>query len=76
VGERTFGKGSVQLIHELSDESSLHVTNGEWFTPAGVRISGNGLVPEVVLAPGQDPLSVAIDTVRQITMTVPTPDAG
>jgi len=60
VGRDTFGKGSVQLIHELADQSSLHVTNAQWFTPSGGQISGQGLAPDVVVADDEDPLSVAI----------------
>ena len=52
VGTKTFGKGSVQLIHELADHSSLHVTNAHWLTPRGDQISGAGLTPEVVVADG------------------------
>ncbi|MGF1505996.1 MAG: S41 family peptidase [Anaerolineae bacterium] len=51
VGQQTFGKGSVQLIFELSDGSSLHVTNAEWLTPDGNRIEGAGLVPDVLVEP-------------------------
>ena len=61
VGEQTFGKGSVQLIHHLSDESSLHVTSAEWFTPNGSALSGQGLTPDVPVEAGADPLPVAVD---------------
>lgn len=60
VGGDTFGKGSVQLIHELADQSSLHVTNAQWLTPNGRQISGQGLAPDVYTAEGDDPLVVGI----------------
>ena len=47
VGERTYGKGSVQLVFDLSDESSLHVTVARWFTPNDHSIDGTGLSPDV-----------------------------
>jgi carboxyl-terminal processing protease len=60
VGSQTYGKGSVQLIHELADQSSLHVTTAQWFTPAGHQISGEGLAPDVLVAAGDDPLAAAV----------------
>ena len=60
VGAQTFGKGSVQLIHELGDQSSLHVTNGQWLTPADQQISGQGLTPDIAVAEGEDALQAAI----------------
>lgn len=60
VGQKTYGKGSVQLIHELPDQSSLHVTNAQWFTPNGQQITGHGLQPDVSVADGQDPLAAAV----------------
>ena len=47
VGEKTFGKGSVQLIYELSDDSRLHVTVAKWFTPNNNAIDGTGLTPNI-----------------------------
>ncbi|HEY64219.1 MAG TPA: S41 family peptidase [Caldilineae bacterium] len=62
-GERTFGKGSVQLVHDLSDGSSLHVTAARWLTPKRHQIDGQGLTPDVPvnvtqkdLASGRDPV--------------------
>jgi carboxyl-terminal processing protease len=47
VGEKTFGKGSVQELVNFSDGSSLKVTIAKWFTPNGVNISVNGIKPDV-----------------------------
>lgn len=47
IGETTFGKGSVQLVYDLSDESSLHVTVAKWFTPENNIIDGVGLSPDI-----------------------------
>ncbi|MCB9137120.1 MAG: S41 family peptidase [Caldilineaceae bacterium] len=68
VGERTFGKGSVQLIHELTDQSSLHVTNAEWFTPNGSALTGVGLTPDREIGEGEDPIAVAIETVAAVAL--------
>lgn len=47
VGQRTFGKGSVQLVFDLSDGSSVHVTSARWFTPDGHQIDQEGLTPTI-----------------------------
>lgn len=47
VGEKTFGKGSVQFVHDLSDGSSIHVTVAHWLTPNGHEINDIGLTPDV-----------------------------
>jgi len=47
IGEKTYGKGSVQLIYELSDRSRLHVTVAKWFTPNHNAIDGTGLIPDI-----------------------------
>jgi carboxyl-terminal processing protease len=61
VGERTFGKGSVQLVYDLSDQSSLHVTVARWLTPDRHRIDGEGIIPDVEIIPSQEDLASGLD---------------
>ena len=61
VGEQTFGKGSVQLPHRLSDGSELRVTIAEWLTPANRQIHGEGIVPDVVVEMTFDDVEQGLD---------------
>lgn len=49
VGEETFGKGAVQNVYTLSDQSQLNVTVAHWLTPDGKDIHGEGILPDVVV---------------------------
>jgi carboxyl-terminal processing protease len=50
VGERSFGKGSVQNWHPLDDDAgAIRVTIARWFTPEGRSIQGDGLLPDVTV---------------------------
>lgn len=46
VGEKTFGKGTVQELQDLKDGSSLKITIARWLTPNGNTIDKNGLTPD------------------------------
>ena len=50
VGETSFGKGTVQVIHELSDGSGLKFTTAKYFLPSGVSIEGVGVLPDIEVA--------------------------
>lgn len=62
IGTLTYGKGSVQNVHELSDHSSFRVTVAHWLTPSGRDINGKGVIPDIEVkmtdadtASGNDP---------------------
>ena len=49
LGTKTFGKGSVQTILPLDDNSALRLTTARYFTPKGRSIQATGIVPDIVL---------------------------
>lgn len=49
LGTKTFGKGSVQTILPLDDNSALRLTTARYFTPAGRSIQATGIVPDIVV---------------------------
>jgi len=46
VGDKTFGKGSVQQLEDLSNGGSIKVTIAHWLTPKGTDINGKGIEPD------------------------------
>jgi len=49
VGEKTFGKGTVQALLQFADQSSLKITIAQWLTPKGRVIDRVGIVPDVTV---------------------------
>lgn len=47
IGEKSFGKGTVQELKNFSDGSSLRISIAKWLLPDGTDINGNGLVPDI-----------------------------
>jgi carboxyl-terminal processing protease len=56
VGERSYGKGSVQTIFKLKNGEGLRLTTAHYFTPSGAMINAHGVSPqvEVVMTPDED----------------------
>jgi len=56
VGERSFGKGSVQTIFDLDNGEGMRLTTARYYTPGGETIHERGVSPqvEVVLTPDED----------------------
>lgn len=49
IGEKTFGKGSVQTLEDMRDGSVIKITIAKWLTPAGNNINEQGIDPDVVV---------------------------
>ena len=47
IGEKTFGKGTVQELDPLRGGSSAKITVAKWLTPKGTNIDKNGIVPDI-----------------------------
>lgn len=71
VGVTTFGKGSVQRVHEFEDNSSLRITIALWLTPDHTVIDGAGIVPDVeVQRPEETPDDQDPQLERAIQVTI------
>lgn len=53
LGTRSFGKGSVQTIIPLNDDSGLRLTTARYFTPNGTSIQALGIEPDIPVRPGE-----------------------
>ena len=49
MGERTFGKGSVQTILPMNDETALKLTTARYYTPSGRSIQASGIEPDMIV---------------------------
>jgi carboxyl-terminal processing protease len=51
MGEKSFGKGSVQTIQELPNGGAIKLTTARYFTPSGRSIQAEGITPDIALKP-------------------------
>ncbi len=72
VGEKSYGKGTVQTAVSLPDGSGLSVTISKYFTPSGVCIDGIGIEPDIkcALPDGKTPADYTVKTDPQIAKAV------
>ena len=59
IGERTFGKGLVQQIITLPDESGMHITTATYLTPSGKNINKIGIIPDKIVKDDDEQLKAA-----------------
>jgi carboxyl-terminal processing protease len=65
AGNITYGKGSVNFLHRLSDGSGIYITASRWLTPNGRLIEGHGIDPDVKLdLTGDDAVNWAINYLK------------
>ena len=55
MGERTFGKGSVQTLLPLTQQTALRLTTARYFTPSGKSVQEGGITPDIVVPQLSDP---------------------
>lgn len=65
VGQKTFGKGSVQDYEQLPDGSGLKITVAEWLTPNGRHINKNGVAPNKIVEISEE---AAKDATKDLVM--------
>ena len=75
MGRTTFGKGSVQTILPLTEDSALKLTTSLYYTPSGASINHKGIAPDIEIkrtdtAPGSpDPeMQAALKELKQPTV--------
>lgn len=61
LGEKSFGKGSVQELVNLSGGSAVKVTIAKWITPGGVNLNHNGLDPDIKVTLTEDDVNAGKD---------------
>src|SRR3989304_3450096 len=54
IGEKTFGKGSIQEMHPLTQGASIKITVGKWFPPSGEDIDHIGIKPDIEVVLDQE----------------------
>jgi carboxyl-terminal processing protease len=62
---KTFGKGSVQLVFDLTDGSSVHVTSARWLTPNRHQLDQSGLEPDILVEVTQEDIDAGRDPVLE-----------
>ena len=80
VGDRTFGKGSVQNVIELPDGSALKLTTALYYTPSGHSIQAQGIAPDVevrqIETAALKELGLTRDDISEATLEKHLPAAG
>jgi len=61
VGVKTFGKGSVQEVVDMKNNTSLKVTIARWLIPSGITIDKNGIAPDIEVKYVADPKNTKAD---------------
>ena len=65
VGEKSFGKGSVQTVIDLADGQGLKYTSARYYTPNGTSIQTTGIIPDVMVAPVNVELQTQLLSIRE-----------
>jgi len=64
IGEKSYGKGSVQELLTLHSGAGLKITVAKWYTPKGTNINGDGLKPDIEVPLTAEQFNAGDDTQR------------
>jgi carboxyl-terminal processing protease len=65
MGERSFGKGSVQTVIQLDEASALRLTTARYYTPSGRSVQAGGIEPDILVPQLSDPDFKSRPTIRE-----------
>jgi carboxyl-terminal processing protease len=66
IGTQTFGKGSVQTIMPLGNNTAIKLTTARYYTPSGRSIQAKGITPDVIV---EEPGASQLSRVREADLT-------
>jgi carboxyl-terminal processing protease len=74
IGEKSYGKGTVQILEMLSDGSGLKFTTAKYYLPSGITIDGTGIQPDIaVILKPEDTVDVqlnkALEEIKTMAVT-------
>ena len=70
IGERTYGKGSVQSIIPLRNEGAIRLTVSKYYLPSGQSISDIGVAPDFIVEEGSDAFRINTETDNQLQFAI------
>lgn len=65
IGEKTFGKGSVQAVLPIVDNEAIRLTIARYYLPSGRTIQAEGVVPDIIVYPGEVPTKANDQTLKE-----------
>ena len=70
IGEKSYGKGSVQSIIPLKNKGAIRLTISKYYLPSGKSISGKGIAPDIEIAEESDDFRINTETDNQLNFAV------
>ena len=70
LGERTFGKGSVQSIIPLKNRGAIRLTISKYYLPSGKSISEIGVSPDIIVEESENDFVINTDTDNQLNYAI------
>ncbi|WP_051906791.1 MULTISPECIES: S41 family peptidase [unclassified Sulfurospirillum] len=65
IGEKTFGKGSVQAVLPVVDNEAIRLTIARYYLPSGRTIQAEGVTPDITVYPGAVPTKANEQTLKE-----------